>query len=92
MESWRKSLDKFALQIHSMGLGSVAIFMLESMKPLSNLILNLGVFTRPILDVIVPEDLYDTLLDIARDREKVEYLITKLEELEDGILVTDGTD
>ncbi len=90
MEKWEKDLDRLALRLHRMGLGSVAIFFLESMKPLSNVFLNLGVFGRPILDVFIPQDLYDRLLAVLEDREQVEYLIDKLEELEDGVLSADS--
>jgi len=85
-------LDKFALKLHRMGLGSVAIFVLEGLKPFSNLLLNLGVFGRPIMDVLIPGDLYDRLLEVLQSRESVEYLISKLEELEDGTLAFGNPD
>ena len=70
----------------------MALFILESMRPLSNVFLNLGVFGRPIIDVLVPQDLYDRLLAVLEDSAQVEYLIAKLEELEDGVLSADSTD
>ncbi len=90
MEKWKGQMDRLALRIHRMGLGTVALFFLESMKPLSNIFLNLGVFGRPVMDIIVPRDLYDSLLEVLEDREKMEYLISKLEELEDGTLAVNG--
>ncbi len=92
MDNWKKDMDRLALKLHRMGLGSVALFFLESMKPLSNVFLNLGVFGRPIMDVFVPRELYDRLLAALEDRAQVEYLIDKLEELEDGVLSADSTD
>lgn len=92
MERWKEELDRFALRLHRMGLGTVAMFILESMKPLSGVFLNLGVFGRPFVDLFVPKDIYDRLLEVLEDRDKVEYLIDKLEELEDGTLVADGSD
>ena len=92
MDNWKKDLDRLALRLHRMGLGTVALFILESMRPLSNVFLNLGVFGRPIIDVLVPQDLYDRLLAVLEDSAQVEYLIAQLEELEDGVLSADSTD
>lgn len=86
-EKWKEELDRFALRVHKMGLGSVVLFLLESVRPLSGVIFNFGLFGRPIVDVIVPREFYDRLLSVLEDPQKIEYLITRLEEVEDGMAV-----
>jgi hypothetical protein len=69
-----------------MGLGTPAIFLLESLKPLRNLGFNLGLFIAPFAEVFIKRDIYEEILDIAKDEEAWEYLIKRLEELEDGLV------
>ncbi len=80
----KKDLDALAYRIYEMGLGSVGIFFLESMKPLNNVAFNLGLFSKPFAEVFLKEEVYERILDVIKDKDALEYIITKLEELEDG--------
>ncbi len=79
-------IDEIALKIHSMGLGTVAIFFLESIKPLKNLAFNLGIFAVPFAEVFIKREIYEEILNILKDDEAWEILIKKLEDLEDGMV------
>lgn len=83
---FRDKLDELAYKIHKMGLGTVAIFFLESMKPLNNVVFNVGLFSKPFAEVFLREDIYREILEIIKDKGSLEYLITRLEELEDGMV------
>ncbi len=82
----KERLDKLAVKIHRMGLGTVAMFFLESMRPFSNVLFNLGLFSKPFAEVFLKEEIYREILEIVKDKNALEYLITKLEEMEDGML------
>lgn len=75
-----------AYKIYKMGLGTVAIFFLESMKPLNNVVFNAGLFSKPFAEVFLKEEIYKEILGIIKDKDALEYLINRLEELEDGMV------
>lgn len=68
-----------------MGLGSVALLFLESIRPLSNVLLNLVVFSKPFMEIFLTEENYNEFLELIQDRKNLEYMINRLEELEDGL-------
>lgn len=75
-------------RIYKMGLGSVGIFFLESMKPLNNVAFNLGLFSKPFAEIFLKEEIYERILEVIKDKDALEYIINKLEELEDGSMDT----
>jgi len=50
---YKDRLDELAYKIYKMGLGTVAIFFLESMKPLNNVVFNAGLFSKPFAEVFL---------------------------------------
>ncbi|MCC6011384.1 hypothetical protein LM594_00130 [Candidatus Caldipriscus sp.] len=79
-------LDELALKIHLMGLGTPAIFFLESIKPLRNLTFNFSLFIAPFAEVFLKREIYEEILNLVKDEEAWDYLIKKLEDLEDGLV------
>jgi hypothetical protein len=59
-----------------------AVLFLESAKPLSFLGNQALIFFQPIVQSIFSFKTYDEVTDILEDRENLEYLLRKIEELE----------
>lgn len=77
----RELMDGFAEKIVERRLTAPAILFLESVKPLSFLGNQAMVFFQPIVQTIFGFKRYDDVTDLLEDRENVEYLLRKIEEL-----------
>ena len=78
----RETLDRLAANIVERHLTAPAILFLESSKPLSFLGNQAMVFFQPIVQAIFNFKSYDDIMDMLEDRENIEYLLRKMEELE----------
>lgn len=75
-------MDRFALKIVDWRMTAPAILFLESAKPLSFLGNQALIFFQPIVQSIFNFKTYDEVAEILEDRDNLEYLLSKLEELE----------
>jgi hypothetical protein len=75
-------LNKFALFIVKKGLTPVAIFMLETHKPLSFLGNQLLVFFQPVAESFLPPKEYRAVMELLEDRNNVETFIQIIENTE----------
>jgi len=78
----RETLDRLAEKIIERRLSAPAILFLESSKPLSFLGNQAMVFFQPIVQTIFNFKTYDDIMDLLEDRDNIEYLLKKIEELE----------
>ena len=78
----RETLDRLAEKVIERRLAAPAILFLESSKPLSFLGNQTMVFFQPIVQTIFNFKTYDDIMDLLEDRENIEYLLKKIEELE----------
>ncbi len=78
----RETLDRLAEKIIERRLAAPAILFLESSKPLSFLGNQAMVFFQPIVQTIFNFKTYDDIMDLLEDRDNIEYLLKKIEELE----------
>ena len=82
LERHREIMDRFAQRIVDWRMTAPAILFLESAKPLSFLGNQALVFFQPIVQSIFNFKTYDEFIEILEDRENLEYLLLKMEELE----------
>ena len=75
-------LDRFARKVVERRLSAPAILFLESSKPLSFLGNQAMVFFQPIVQSIFTFRSYDDVMMLLEDRENVERLLRRIEELE----------
>lgn len=75
-------MDRFAARVVEWRMTAPAIFFLEAAKPLSFLGNQALVFFEPIVQSLFNFKSYDDIAAILEDRKNLEYLLTKLEELE----------
>ncbi len=75
-------LDRFARKVVERRLSAPAILFLESTKPLSFLGNQTMVFFQPIVQSIFTFKSYDDIMLLLEDRENVECLLRRIEELE----------
>ena len=80
--SEREIMDRFAARVVEWRMTAPAIFFLEAAKPLSFLGNQALVFFEPIVQSLFNFKSYDDVAAILEDRKNLEYLLTKLEELE----------
>jgi len=78
----REIMDRFASKIVEWRMTAPAILFLESAKPLSFLGNQALVFFQPIVQTIFNFKTYDEFIEVLEDRENLEYLLLKIEELE----------
>jgi hypothetical protein len=78
-------LDAVAGRIAKMGLAVPAIFFLESSKPLSFLGSQFLVFIEPFVKTFIDIKNYDKFCLMMEDRNNVEKLILKVEQLEETV-------
>jgi hypothetical protein len=78
----REIMDRFAAKVVDWRMTAPAILFLESAKPLSFLGNQALVFFQPIVQSIFNFKTYDEFIEILEDRENIEYLLLKMEELE----------
>jgi len=78
-------LNNLAEYIVKMKLSDIAIFLLESSRPISFLSSQFLVFLRPFICAYFNPSIYDKFVEILSDRENIEKLIKLIEERE-GII------
>ncbi|MBD3367916.1 MAG: hypothetical protein GF405_07075 [Candidatus Eisenbacteria bacterium] len=78
----REIMDRFASRIVEWRMTAPAIFFLEAAKPLSFLGNQALIFFEPIVQSLFNFKSYDDVARILEDRKNLEYMLTKLEELE----------
>ncbi len=78
----KEVMDRFARKIIDWRMTAPAILFLESAKPLSFLGNQALVFFQPIVQAIFNFKTYDEVVEILEDRDNLEYLLSRLEELE----------
>lgn len=78
----REIMDRFAAKIVDWRMTAPAILFLESAKPLSFLGNQALIFFQPIVQSIFSFKTYDEFIEILEERENIEYLLLKMEELE----------
>lgn len=76
-------LDKLARMVVERGLVTPAIFLLESMKPLSFIGSQVLVFLEPLIKSVFTVREYDEYTRLLEDRSNVERLLLRIEALED---------
>ncbi|MCS7245676.1 MAG: hypothetical protein N2504_05740 [candidate division WOR-3 bacterium] len=81
-EEKERLLNEVANRIVKMRLSDVAIFLLESSKPISFLSSQFLIFLRPFISVYFSPQTYDKLIEILNDRNNIEKLIKLIEEKE----------
>lgn len=81
-EEKEKLLNEIANYIVKMRLSDVAIFLLESSKPISFLSSQFLIFLRPFVSVYFSPQTYDKLIEVLNDRNNIEKLIKLIEEKE----------
>jgi hypothetical protein len=78
----KEVMDRFARKIIDWRMTAPAILFLESAKPLSFLGNQALVFFQPMVQAIFNFKTYDEVVEILEDRDNLEYLLRKIEELE----------
>ena len=81
-EEHRETMDRFAAKVVDWRMTAPAIMFLESSKPLSFLGNQALVFFEPIVQSIFNFKSYDEVAEILEDRENIDYLLCKIEELD----------
>ena len=82
LEEHKEVMDRFARKIIEWRMTAPAILFLESAKPLSFLGNQALVFFQPMVQSIFNFKTYDEVVEILEDRDNLEYLLSKIEELE----------
>ena len=86
-ERQEELLEKLARRVVTLRVSAMAIFLLESTKPLSFLGSQVLVFFNPIIQSVFNFKDYETVTEMVENRDNIEYLIQKIEQLqEDQIL------
>jgi hypothetical protein len=81
-EKQREIIERLATKIVERRLTAPAVLFLESAKPLSFLGNQALVFFQPIVQTVFNFRTYDEITDLLEDRDNVEHLLKKIEELE----------
>ena len=82
MENTEKdTLTRFAEKIVNKKASVLAIFLLESTKYISFIAGQALIFFGPILTLLVNDKKYYNFIDLLEKRENVEFLISKIEDL-----------
>ena len=79
----RAALDALARDVVKRGMASPAIFLLESMRPISFLTAEFLVFLDPFARLVVPAGRYALIVEALHDRANLTWLLDRLEALED---------
>lgn len=79
----REVLERFASEVARRGMCAPAIFLFESIQPLSFLAGQALAFLHPMVSVILDVPDYQVFRAAIEDRENVRWLIERLEELEE---------
>lgn len=83
-EREREVLGRVAERLGALRLTAPAIFFLESIKPLSFVSSQALVFLGPTVQALFPWRDYQVLAEALESRENLEWLICRLEEIEEG--------
>jgi hypothetical protein len=75
-------MDRFAAAVVERRMAAPAILFLESVKPVSFLGNQALVFFQPIVQSLFEVRSYDKIVAILEDRQNLEYILKKIEELE----------
>jgi hypothetical protein len=78
----REVLDRFAREIARRGMCAPAIFLFESVQPLTFVAGQALAFIEPLLKVLFDAPDYRVFREAIEDRENVRWLVDRLEELE----------
>lgn len=81
-------VDSVAQAIVSRGFGIPAIFVLEMYKPLQTIFHSGTILSAPILLALTGKSIYRDALLLLEDRQNVESLIVRIEELQNKKKVT----
>ncbi|KPL19276.1 MAG: hypothetical protein AMJ92_03790 [candidate division Zixibacteria bacterium SM23_81] len=82
-------LEKVARRIVDLRVSAMAIFLLESTKPLSFLGSQLLVFFNPIIQPIFNFKDYEEVTDMIENRDNIEFLIQRIERLQEEQILRD---
>ena len=88
-ERQEELLEKVARRVVDMRVSAMAIFLLESTKPLSYLGSQAMVFFQPIIQTAFNFKDYETVTEMIENRDNVEYLIRRIEILQDEQIARD---
>jgi hypothetical protein len=88
-ERQEELLEKVAHRVVDMRVSAMAIFLLESTKPLSFLGSQAMVFFEPIIQPIFNFKDYKTVTEMIENRDNVEHLIRRIEMLQDEQITRD---
>lgn len=86
----REVLERFAQEIVSRRMAAPAVFLFESLQPLSLLAGQALAFIQPLLTVMLEAPDYSVFREAIEDRKNVRWLVDRLEELERERLEDDG--
>ena len=75
----KELVDKHARRIVDKGLGTMAILMVDSMKPLSYIGSQLLHIANPILTIFPYFKDFDRIAELLEDSENIEYFLTRIE-------------
>jgi len=78
----REVLEKFAREIARRGMCAPAIFLFESVQPLTFVAGQALAFIEPLVKVMFDVPDYHVFREAIEDRENVRWLVDRLEELE----------
>ena len=90
-EQERRIIEKTARRLVDMRMAAPAIFVLESMKPLSFVASQGLLFLQPIVESILTVPEYQAFQRMLENRENVERLLQRIEEMEDERLAARRT-
>lgn len=82
-EAQREVLDEVARELVVRGLATPAIFVLESLRPVSFLTAEFLVFLEPFARAFLKPDKYRVLAEALHDRRNVSWLLDRIEALDD---------
>ncbi len=85
----REVLERVAREVARRGMCSPAIFLFESIQPLSFVAGQALAFIQPLLTVMLDAPDYEVFREAIEDRENVRWLVDRLEELEEERLAGD---
>jgi hypothetical protein len=88
-ERQEELLEKVARRVVDLRASAVAIFLLESTKPLSFLGSQAMVFFNPIIQPIFNFKDYETVTEMIENRDNIEHLIQRIETLQNEQIMKD---
>ncbi len=83
LQRQREVLDRFARAVVERQMATPAIFLFESVQPLSFVAGQALAFLHPIVSVILDAPDYDVFREAIEDRDNLRWLVERLEELEE---------